>query len=599
MRPTRLRRQVWELFLRDHPRTPAQHHRPAWRSQENEEANPHRPPRSSFRTMAVPTAVLQHAPRVGIMALNLLLAAALGISPNSSSSAQAEAVLHRRDSDHNAIVPRGSLPHIGTKQLSNAPAGGPYGNSSEISSIRDDSGKGKTAVAQLAVDLVLSLGIGAVATHLVNKLLKSLQNSSSRGDPDDGSVNTKAVHKSLQWLIVKRGGDFTIPVLSHRELQMAEEILNPDDVMDASFAQIGGLDQIKQEIYDLAVYPLLHPQFYNTSRLRQPPRGMLLYGKPGTGKTMLAKAIAKEAAAVFLPLQLSKILNKYWGESNKLIAATFSLAHKLAPAVIFIDELDTFLKNSNSETAYMDSIKAEFLTLWDGVGTATNARVLVLGATNKPHQIDPAIGRRMPRTFEVPLPDVTGRLSILQLILKEEDLEVDARRYLPVLAQRTPGYSGSDLKELCRAAAMVVVQERTAEFSRRRVMGEVTTTDTNEIGDHDEEEPLRPMSVRDLELGRAKVRRSGEAAQHYGANHHNGDNGSLNGSRNNNTIRMDELNMKQFMALLQAHLAKGGNPTPPPNNDELNMKQLMALLQALLAKGGNPTIPPNDDVPNM
>jgi ATPase family AAA domain-containing protein 1 len=553
--------------------------------------------------MAVPTAVLQHAPRVGIMALNLLLAAALGISP-SSSSAQAEAVLNRRDSEHNAIVQRGPLPLIGsTKQLSNAPAGGgPYGNSSEISSIRDDSGKGKTAVAQLAVDLVLSLGIGAVATHLVNKLLKSLQNSSSRGDPDDGSVNTKAVHKSLQWLIVKRGGDFTIPVLSHRELQMAEEILNPDDVMDASFAQIGGLDQIKQEIYDLAVYPLLHPQFYNTSRLRQPPRGILLYGKPGTGKTMLAKAIAKEAAAVFLPLQLSKILNKYWGESNKLIAATFSLAHKLAPAVIFIDELDTFLKNSNSETAYMDSIKAEFLTLWDGVGTATNARVLVLGATNKPHQIDPAIGRRMPRTFEVPLPDVTGRLSILQLILKEEDLEADARRFLPVLAQRTPGYSGSDLKELCRAAAMVVVQERTAEFSRRRVMGEVTTTTTNEIGDHDdEEEPLRPMSVRDLELGRAKVRRSGEAAQHYGANQYNGDNGSLNGSHNNNTIRMDELNMKQFMALLQAFLAKGGNPTPPPNNDELNMKQVMALLQALLAKGGNLTPPSNDDdhVPNM
>ena len=248
--------------------------------------------------------------------------------------------------------------------------------------------------------------------------------------PEDQDPETPAstVYAKLQRILQKRHGDMhphsiptkiPLPHLTPRELQMADEILDPDDI-ESSFADIGGLDATKQEIYELAVLPLVQPELFGTSKLVQPVKGILLYGMPGTGKTMLAKALAKESEAVFLPLQLSKILNKYWGESNKLIASTFSLAHKLQPAVIFIDELDTFLKNTNSETAYMDSIKAEFLTLWDGVATASTSRVLVLGATNKPQHIDSAILRRMPRAFEVPLPNEAGRLAILNLLLKDE-----------------------------------------------------------------------------------------------------------------------------------------------------------------------------------
>jgi SpoVK/Ycf46/Vps4 family AAA+-type ATPase len=193
-----------------------------------------------------------------------------------------------------------------------------------------------------------------------------------------------------------------------------------------------------------------------------------------------------------------------------LIAATFSLAHKLQPAVIFIDELDTFLKNSNSETAYMDSIKAEFLTLWDGVATASKSRVLVLGATNKPQHIDPAILRRMPRAFEVPLPNDAGRLAILELLLKDENVDETVKAALPKLAAATNGYSGSDLKELCKAAAMVSVQERTAEFARRRVMGEADTEKT------DVTTKIRAITQMDLIAGLRKVRRTGEAAHRYG-----------------------------------------------------------------------------------
>jgi SpoVK/Ycf46/Vps4 family AAA+-type ATPase len=231
---------------------------------------------------------------------------------------------------------------------------------------------------------------------------------------------------------------------------------------------------------------------------------------------MLAKALAKEAQAIFLPLQLSKILNKWVGESNKLIAATFSLAHKLQPSIIFIDELDTFLMANNSETKYLDAIKAEFLTLWDGIVTSGKSRVMVLGATNKPQAIDAAILRRMPRAFQVPLPNEEGRLAILRLLFAEENVDDTLVEFLPHMAQATNGYSGSDLKEVCKAAAMVAIQERTSAFAKQRVMqlGDGSAPPDFQIPDH--EESLRPINRRDLVIALEKVGHTGAAATAYG-----------------------------------------------------------------------------------
>lgn len=358
-------------------------------------------------------------------------------------------------------------------------------------------------VVQLAVTIGVSVISSFFISLLLRRMLKGILPESEPETPE------KQVYSRLERILRKRGYTERLPVLTPRELQMADDILDPDDI-ESSFSDIGGLDGTKQEIYELAVLPLVQPELFSDSKLVQPVKGILLYGRPGTGKTMLAKALAKESEAIFLPLQLSKILNKYWGESNKLIAATFSLAHKLQPAVIFIDELDTFLKNSNSETAYMDSIKAEFLTLWDGVATASKSRVLVLGATNKPQHIDPAILRRMPRAFEVPLPNAAGRLSIIELLLKGENVDSAVMVALPKLAAATNGYSGSDLKELCKAAAMVPVQERTAEFARRRVMGEADADKS------DLTKKMRAITENDLITGLRKVKRTGEAASRYG-----------------------------------------------------------------------------------
>lgn len=178
---------------------------------------------------------------------------------------------------------------------------------------------------------------------------------------------------------------------------------------------------------------------------------------------MLAKALAHESGATFINLHISTLTEKWYGDSNKLVNAVFSLARKLQPSIVFIDEIDAVLGTRRSgEHEASGMVKAEFMTHWDGLTSANTdgepQRILILGATNRIQDIDEAILRRMPKKFSVSLPSAPQRLRILGLVLK--DTRIDKDNFdLEYLVRVTAGMSGSDLKEICRDAAMAPVRE--------------------------------------------------------------------------------------------------------------------------------------------
>jgi ATPase family AAA domain-containing protein 1 len=247
--------------------------------------------------------------------------------------------------------------------------------------------------------------------------------------------------------------------LNEYEHIIASEIVHHDDIQ-VSFADVGGLDPIIESLTESVIYPLTLPTAYMTkSNILGPPKGVLLYGPPGTGKTMLAKALAKESGAVFINLHISTLTEKWFGESQKLVHAVFSLARKVQPAIIFIDEIDSFLRErQSSDHEVTGMMKAEFMSMWDGLASSNTDRILVVGATNRFSDIDRAILRRMPKRFPIALPDESQRLDILHLLLNDIDVE-DRNNVLRRIAKVANGYSGSDLKELCRNAMMMPMRE--------------------------------------------------------------------------------------------------------------------------------------------
>ena len=167
--------------------------------------------------------------------------------------------------------------------------------------------------------------------------------------------------------ILKRMGLSKLDLNEYEEI-IASEIISPED-LTVGFEDLGGVSEVADALKETVVYPLIYPQlFQSVSVLLNAPRGVLLYGPPGCGKTMLAKALAKESGATFINLHVSTMTDKWFGESQKLTNALFSLAKKLQPVIIFIDEIDSFLRtrqsNDHEATAMM---KAEFMSLWDGI----------------------------------------------------------------------------------------------------------------------------------------------------------------------------------------------------------------------------------------
>lgn len=222
-----------------------------------------------------------------------------------------------------------------------------------------------------------------------------------------------------------------------------------------------GLESAKTSLKEAVVYPFLRPDLFRG--LREPTRGMLLFGPPGTGKTMLARAVATESKSTFFSISSSSLTSKYLGESEKLVKALFLLARKLSPSIVFIDEIDSILgQRTEGEADSMRRIKNEFLVLWSELSSAAAgrdssdddvSRVLILGATNMPWAIDEAARRRFAKRVYIPLPEretrkkqITKLLEFQNHTLLEKDFED--------LMDLTEGFSGSDITLLAKDSAM-------------------------------------------------------------------------------------------------------------------------------------------------
>ncbi|XP_057327746.1 outer mitochondrial transmembrane helix translocase-like [Microplitis mediator] len=290
--------------------------------------------------------------------------------------------------------------------------------------------------------------------------------------------------------------------LTEYEMMIATHLIDPKDI-PVSWNNIAGLDSIIQELKETVILPIRRKELFEDSKLTQAPKGVLLHGPPGCGKTMIAKATARESGTCFINLDVSMLTDKWYGESQKLTNAVFSLAVKLQPCIIFIDEIDSFLRVRNSQdheaTAMM---KAQFMSLWDGLITDPSCTVIIMGATNRPQDLDRAILRRMPATFHVGLPTEEQRTEVLRLILRAEptDEDVDIQK----LSKLTEGFSGSDLHEMCRTASLYRVRDYSRDHPNS-LSEMLANTNSNDEEYHD---TLRPIMHEDLVTAFKKMRMS-------------------------------------------------------------------------------------------
>ncbi|ACP35407.1 AAA ATPase central domain protein [Sulfolobus islandicus Y.G.57.14] len=226
-----------------------------------------------------------------------------------------------------------------------------------------------------------------------------------------------------------------------------------------SFKDIVGLDDVKEALREAIIYPTKRPDLFPLGW----PRGILLYGPPGCGKTMIAAAVANEIDSIFIQLDAASVMSKWLGEAEKNVANVFKMAREESkkqnkPTIIFIDELDALLGVYSTEVGGEARVRNQFLKEMDGLlDKSENYKVYVIGATNKPWRLDEAFLRRFQKRIYVPLPDYEQRLSLFKYYTSK--IKLDTEVSLEELAKLTEGYTASDIRDIVQAAHIKVVKE--------------------------------------------------------------------------------------------------------------------------------------------
>lgn len=259
---------------------------------------------------------------------------------------------------------------------------------------------------------------------------------------------------TLHYIVTKTSPKKYIRVSKNTELIIHESPVNPGDMKlpSVTYDDIGGLKEEVSAIREMIEIPMKHPEVFERIGI-SPPKGVLLYGPPGTGKTLLAKALATELDAHFKVINGPEIMSKYYGESEKQLREIFEEAEKNAPAILFLDEVDSIAPNRDNVSGEAERrIVSQLLTLMDGL--KGRGHVVVIAATNRPNSIDPALRRpgRFDREIAINPPNKEGRLEILEVHTRGMPLEEDVK--LEKIADITHGFTGADLEVLTKEAAM-------------------------------------------------------------------------------------------------------------------------------------------------
>ncbi|KFQ12810.1 Fidgetin-like 1 [Leptosomus discolor] len=251
--------------------------------------------------------------------------------------------------------------------------------------------------------------------------------------------------------------DPSLPIderLKNIEPKMVELIMH--EIMDhgppVSWDDIAGVEFAKATIKEIVVWPMLRPDIF--TGLRGPPKGILLFGPPGTGKTLIGKCIACQSGATFFSISASSLTSKWVGEGEKMVRALFAVARCQQPAVIFIDEIDSLLsQRGDGEHESSRRIKTEFLVQLDGATTSSEDRILVVGATNRPQEIDEAARRRLVKRLYIPLPEASARKQIVTRLMSKEHCSLNEEE-IELIVKKSNGFSGADMTQLCREASL-------------------------------------------------------------------------------------------------------------------------------------------------